>query len=381
MSEMALGAGATVRPADAEEVSQLVRRAVSDRRRLVPVGTGRHLDPSCALGDRTAVSTEGLTGVEAYEPADLTVTAGAGTLVGRLAEELEPHRQWLPFDPPDAVNRTLGGLVATGLSGPLGTGYGALRNHVLGATVVCGNGRTLRLGGRVVKNVAGFDLLRPVVGSRGSLGVVTSVTLRLFPVPPVDRLLLFRTQDAASALEAARAVATAPVLPASVVLEVRDGACDLLVRLHGAAETVAADQRTLEAHSGVVFERLDGEAAAGRNEATRDRGWAEAIVLRARARPGRLGAVVEALSPLGPRAFVADVCDGSVRVGLERASADALADCRARIEGLGGSIWAERGPRAVGAALAQRRADGVRRLIQGVRKVFDPDGVFSQEDS
>jgi FAD/FMN-containing dehydrogenase len=210
---------------------------------------------------------------------------------------------------------------------------------------------------------------------------VTSVTLRLFPVPPVDRLLLFRTQDAASALEAARAVATAPVLPASVVLEVRDGACDLLVRLHGAAETVAADQRTLEAHSGVVFERLDGEAAAGRNEATRDRGWAEAIVLRARARPGRLGAVVEALSPLGPRAFVADVCDGSVRVGLERASADALADCRARIEGLGGSIWAERGPRAVGAALAQRRADGVRRLIQGVRKVFDPDGVFSQEDS
>src|SRR5680860_1056589 len=104
------------------------------------------------------LSTARMSGVEIYEPADLTLTAGAGTPLRELAEALAPHDQWLPFDPPDADGRTLGGLVAAGLSGPLAAGYGPLRNHVLGATVVCGDGRVLRLGGRVVKNVAGFDL-------------------------------------------------------------------------------------------------------------------------------------------------------------------------------------------------------------------------------
>ena len=145
------------------------------------------------------ISTARLNGIEIYEPADLTLTARSGTSLVDIAAELRSHSQWLPFDPPRLLDRTLGGFVATGQSGPLWMGYGELRNHVLGMTIVSGDGRLLKLGGRVMKNVAGFDLLKPIVGSHGRFGVITSVSIRAFPVPAVERVLVLRA-DSVSAV-------------------------------------------------------------------------------------------------------------------------------------------------------------------------------------
>ncbi|MDZ7781268.1 MAG: FAD-binding oxidoreductase [Gemmatimonadota bacterium] len=381
------GADATVdafvRPLDVAEVARAVRWALEDGRCVVPVGTGRHLHRMAVPRRCVVLSTSRMRGVETYEPADLTLTAGAGTPIAELTEALAPHDQWLPFDPPDAESRTLGGLVASGLSGPLGTGYGTLRNHVLGATVVRGDGRALRLGGRVVKNVAGFDLLRPMVGSRGGLGVLTSVCVRVFPVPQADRLLVARADDPEQLVAAARAVATAPLLPASLVLvagvEGHGGAAALLVRLHGARATVDADQATLERCIGSGLEVLEGEDARVLVRAARDHPAASGIGL-ASVLPACLGPALEAVrASVGSVDLAADASAGSIRFAFPAEAASGLAGLREALEGLGGSLGLERFP----ADLELRREDvvtppgpGEVALAERVRAAFDPSGVY-----
>ena len=181
---------AMVRPESTEEVAAVLAWASEQRVGVVPIGSGSRLEVRRMEGRFVVLSTSRLTGVDIYEPADLTFTAKAGTRLDGLNEELRAHAQWIPFDPPRVLDRTLGGLVAMGESGPLAMGYGELRNHVLGMTVVCGDGRTLRLGGRVVKNVAGFDLLKPMVGSRGRLAVITSVCCWKNPYTTVSQRIL-----------------------------------------------------------------------------------------------------------------------------------------------------------------------------------------------
>jgi len=141
-----------------EEVADTLRWAAANDIGVLPVGSAARTAPPRRDGRFVVLSTDRLTGMEIYEPADVTLTAKGGTPLEEISDALRAHRQWLPFDPPGAAGRTLAGLVATGESGPVATGYGELRNHVLGATVVCGDGRVLRLGGRVVKDrLLGLD--------------------------------------------------------------------------------------------------------------------------------------------------------------------------------------------------------------------------------
>ena len=113
------------------------------------------------------------------EPADLVATVQAGVTLDALRAELDQHQLWLALDPPGRPDRTIGSVVATGTSGPLRQGFGPIRDHVLGSTVATGDGRLVEAGGRVVKNVAGYDLTKLHVGGFGGFGVVTEVHLRL----------------------------------------------------------------------------------------------------------------------------------------------------------------------------------------------------------
>ena len=178
-AQIALGRApdAVVAPGSVEEVVELLSWAHATGVGVIPVGSGAHLGDRRPERSYLALSIARLRGVEIYEPADLTLTAVAGTPMATLAGISGEHRQWLPFDPMDVPNRTLGGLAAAGVSGPLWAGYGHLRNHVLGMTVVCGDGRTLRLGGRVVgivgnqpNHLAGvLDIKASIKGARSEL--------------------------------------------------------------------------------------------------------------------------------------------------------------------------------------------------------------------
>lgn len=143
-----------------------------------------------------------------YEPADLVIRMDAGATLADLAREAARAGQWLPFDPPGGDTLTLADAIALGRSGPLSAGFGRIRDHVLGLTLLTHAGEFLRLGGRVVKNVAGFDLVRLVVGSGDRLGRLVDVTLRLFPLPERDRTLLWTCPDEAVALALGRSLAS-----------------------------------------------------------------------------------------------------------------------------------------------------------------------------
>ncbi len=374
-----------VHPESAEEVAAALERASARGLGVLPVASGKRVRVRAPDRPYMVLRTDRLTGIEIYEPADLTLTARAGTSLAELGERLGAHRQWLPFDPPHVGERSLGGIVASGESGPTWMGYGELRNHVLGMTVVTGDGRILRLGGRVVKNVAGFDLLKPMVGSRGRLAVITSVCVRTFPVPAEDRLLVLRAESARELADVARAVGTAPVLPVSSVLVAParslDSGAALLVRLHGALPTVEADQRTLERHCGVTFERP--ATAPSLLVEARDAASAGPYLVVS-VLPSRLteaiAAIADTLGDTGLGAeLAADTYMGCIRVAVATEAAAVASRLRTRVERVGGSVSAHGASQAArpdrpsdAAATSGVEAD----LVTGLVRAFDPSGAF-----
>ena len=149
---------------------------------VVPVGGGTHWTP---VGEGRRVRAPA--GVVAYEPAEMTVRVGAGTVVAELDAALAEHGQMVPLDPVDPTRATVGGVLAEGVSGIRRLRWGPVRNTVLEVRYVSAEGRLVKSGGAVVKNVSGFDLCRLMVGSWGTLGVLAEVVLRVQPLPPVSQ--------------------------------------------------------------------------------------------------------------------------------------------------------------------------------------------------
>ena len=149
---------------------------------VVPVGGGTHWTP---VGDGRRLRAP--SGVRAYEPAEMTVRVGAGTTVAELDAVLAAHGQMVPLDPVDPTRATVGGVLAEGMSGVRRLRWGPVRDTVLEARYVSAEGRLVKSGGPVVKNVSGFDLCRLMVGSRGTLGVLAEVVLRAWPRPAVSQ--------------------------------------------------------------------------------------------------------------------------------------------------------------------------------------------------
>jgi len=376
---------AVVEPGSLEEVRAVLAAAVSGGFSVVPLG-GR-TDPGAEppRGRFVVLSTRRLDGIEEYAPADLTVTAKGGTTLQSLDAALAEQGQWLPVDPPFAPRRTVGGLVATGAAGALGMAYGTPRDHVLGLTVVTGDGRVLRLGGRVMKNVAGFDLVKLMVGSRGTLGVVVSACMRLFPRPADERVLLLSAESPGALLEAARRVLTASVVPASALLlapaPASSGGGALVVRVQGARAAVDADARKLLGPSLPRAQILDGPEAQRLLTAARDHATGHRVVVRASALPGLLPEVLSAIQENVPVATVAaDVMSGRVRVGLEPSDSDPtpLLLLRDRLRILGGSLVLERMEPWQAypmPAYGSRGRPGA--LDRALRARFDPGGILS----
>jgi glycolate oxidase FAD binding subunit len=195
------------------------------------------------------LDTRGLSGVISYEPTELVVTVGAGTPLAELETLLAERGQCLPFEPPHfswsgSTTATVGGMVAAGLSGPARASAGAVREYVLGLHMVNGLGQELVFGGQVMKNVAGYDVSRMMVGSMGTLGLITEVSLKVLPVAPLEATLVFPL-DQTRALECLHRWGGQP-LPLNASCWVHDdtasaGPQDLLfVRLRGAVAAVEA---------------------------------------------------------------------------------------------------------------------------------------------
>ncbi len=310
-------------PEDAAQLHDLVRACCARRTPMYPLGGGTALDfglPATQQGVGIALS--GLRRVVDYPARDMTITVEAGLPLAELDRLLGAQGQWLPIDAPHPQQATIGGLICTAWSGPRRCGYGTLRDYVLGISAIDGTGTAFRGGGRVVKNVAGYDFCKLLIGSLGTLAIVTQVTLKVRPRPRASAFLAgdaARLPDAESCLaELVQCDAT----PAAVeLLAGRDWqaddilgpqpprtACRLVVGLEGTREEVdwmiehlarrwraqGLRPRLVDPqHVPTLWQRLTDFSAA-RDEATD-------LLLKAAVRPSHVTALVDLLQHPGPR--------------------------------------------------------------------------------
>jgi glycolate oxidase FAD binding subunit len=188
--------------ADADQTLELADRVRAASARRTPLrivggdtkpGYGRPVDAE-------PLAVAGHAGIVHYDPAELVITARGGTLLRQINEVLAASGQHLPFEPPAfGAQATLGGAIAAGLAGPSRATHGPVRDYVLGTRVLGGDGRVLRFGGEVMKNVAGYDVSRLMAGSLGILGILLDVSLKVLPLAPAHRTLAFEL-DAIQAL-------------------------------------------------------------------------------------------------------------------------------------------------------------------------------------
>jgi glycolate oxidase FAD binding subunit len=199
-------------PASTEEVAELLRAGTAGNSRFCTSRVARSGMDSATAVQRVDLQKMSL--IVDYPARDMTVTVQAGMAVSELTGILAEEKQQLPIDVVDS-SMSVGALVAGDIAGPRQYGYGTLRDYVIGIEAVDGQGRVFHAGGRVVKNVAGYDLCRLIVGARGSLGILTQVTFKLKPLPEYSMLRSYRCDDAAGledSLDGLNVSAASPVL-------------------------------------------------------------------------------------------------------------------------------------------------------------------------
>jgi glycolate oxidase FAD binding subunit len=285
-------------PGTVDEAAEAMRALAADRLAVTFVGGGTELALGAPPSRLDAVlHTRRLDRIREHAPSDQIVAVEAGMTLAELQRRLAPHGQRLAVDPPLPERATLGGIVAANAFGPRRTRYGPVRDLVIGITVVRADGVVARGGGKVVKNVAGFDLPRLFCGSLGTLALVAEVVFRLHPLPEASATAVFEglgAEDVAETLPVLRELAVEPTALAALASA---GRFTLAVRFEGFAPGVREQlERTLaRAGGGARLEGAEEAALWARHDALRAAG---AVRVKATFAPAALARALDALRPL-----------------------------------------------------------------------------------
>jgi glycolate oxidase FAD binding subunit len=388
-----------LQPASIDEVCRAVRAARADGLALIPSGSGTHLRigwPPRRYD--AALSVRRLERIVAHDAADMTVTVEAGVTIGALARALAEQGQWLPIDPPRAAEMTVGGLLAADRSGPLRLAYGKPRDWLIGVRAVTGEGEVVRGGGRVVKNVAGYDLPKLFTGSFGTLGVIVEATFKVRPLPAAEALFTWPVATLGDALRRAVVVEASGVFPvlleavneaAAESLGLPEGNC-LLIGCAGAPAHIDEQARRLRELSAGDANRLEEAHASALRRAVADFSEPaneEGIVARLSGLPTVLAALLPEVEHAAQAERMVAEITAHAGVGvaccqLLGAPSDALAAFATWLR----SAARARGAWAVFEALPPELCGVVDpwgfdapslRLMRGVKRVLDPAGIFS----
>lgn len=355
-------------------------------------GRREWLDAGHPVSAARTIDLAGHTGIVEYVPGDFTLTARAGTPLGEIARATAAENQWLALDPFGSDRGSLGATVATASAGPLAHAFGTPRDQVLGIEVVTGTGDVIRAGGRVVKNVAGFDLTRLFTGSWGTLGAITEISVRLRARPAADAHLAVALPDERPAAIAMLCREAAIMRADPYALELVDArfavrlglpaATTLLVRLGGNATAVAA-QRAAVASLGRLTELPEGVWDVMRT-AEPPGSSVVRITSRPSALPSQWTAMVDAMAALPDVLVHGSVGRGTVRAIVPDAPPAALAGAVQRLARHARGFSAERLPPLVWAIadatwaerpMSGEKADSVRvrnELLRRVKDAYDP---------
>ena len=362
-------------------VEQVLSAMASRTPLSVRGGNTKAFHGPAAPANAATLDTRDLSGVVAYEPTELVITALAGTPLSELEALLAEHGQCLPFEPPHfEPGSTLGGMVAAGLSGPARASVGAVRDYMLGVKLLNGRGELLTYGGQVMKNVAGYDVSRLMAGSWGTLGLLVEVSLKVLPVAPAEATLVFELPQA-QALAQLQRWGGQP-LPLNASCWVHDNTANppkdlLFVRLRGAVAAVeSACARMLK---DVPGQRMDNAQAAADWAACRDQRLpffnapAPAVAL------WRLSVAPASPALDLPWAQLVEWHGGQRWLW---APVDAAERLRAAAASAGGHATLFRTP-ASGSALDFARrtptAGPLAGIEQRLREAFDPAGIFNPD--
>jgi glycolate oxidase FAD binding subunit len=332
--------------------------------------------PSDAPAD-LAVSTRGLEQIVSVSPADLVATVQAGTSLEALRRRLADYGMWLAIDPPGRPERSIGSVVATATAGPLRQGFGPVRDHILGCAVATGDGRLVNAGGRVVKNVAGFDLTKLQVGGFGGFGIIAEIHLRLRALPRADVSLLARgARDQLTS--GARELIDAQVLPGALELLSPALAAEadwvLAARFVGTDAAVQADVRRLSSVGELQWQPLPADRTAAFWSVAARGTLGGPITLRL----GVLGDGVDDTIDLLAHDLDEGLVSAGAGLGMIRWTGDATVE---RIRSLRRAAAAreipmtlERAPWPVRRALGHFGAyrEGVGKIVGRLRDTFDP---------
>jgi len=396
---------AVVFPGSKDEVRAVMGLASEEQIPVTPWGggTARGIGlPPTRVG--LVLGLRRLDRVLEHEPADLTVTVEAGITLAALQEHLGKRGQWLSLDPARPEEATLGGILASNSSGPRRHLYGTCRDLLIGLTVVSAEGALIHGGGKVVKNVAGYDLPKLYIGSFGTLGVLVEATLRLRPRADEDRLVLASFSRLAEAGAAARAISASDLIPSAIELvdggAMRalglDGGAALLVGLDGIREQVAwqSDEliKMLKLLGLTAPSVLDGEQrnALWRRlgDFRRTRADDAAAVMTWGVLPTQLPELIEQGASIAARHGLAAALTAHAGVGIATAvlsgSADVnavvatLTEWRALVNGAGGHALLEWAPLPVKERAAVWDAPGpTTRIMKGIKERLDPRGILN----
>jgi glycolate dehydrogenase FAD-binding subunit len=372
-------------PLDANETASMLADAGRRGLSLIPTGSGTKLAWARNRSDEAiCLSTKRLNAPVQHFAGDLVATIPSGTTLASANGILAQAGQWLPLDPSYAACATIGGIVAANDSGPRRYKYGSPRDLIIGVELAVCDGRVAKAGGRVVKNVAGYDLSRLVCGSFGSLAVITSATFKLAPLPAASRTVVATCACATDAAQLALAIASQPVTPSAV--EIQAPSARLLVRFETtekAADQMAATTRALLENGGASTKVFSGEDEREIWTQHESSIWdSSGLVAKLSVLPTDIASSLEVLNGFGSRAEWAAIGRAALGVLLVRVNG-AAGDAHAVIARLHQHAVTTEGTLVVLRGTPERdvpalRGDdpNLRRVMDAVKARFDPQGVL-----
>ena len=377
-----------VEPTSVEEICEIVRMCETDRITLAALGRARTLSQIRPSPVSVGLSLERMARIVAHEPDDMTVVAEAGITVGELNAAMAPVRQRLPVDPCDPGLTTLGSLIGASHSGPLRLAEGTSRDLLIGIRFVGHGGRRVHGGGRVVKNVAGYDLMKVMGGSFGTLGIITEATFKVRPIPARYGLAITRYARGTDAFAAARTLNDAlPLSHLEVLSPSLAAAFDasgkflLLAGFSGSSIEIAYQAEKLRELAGPHCDILDDDDALRKYQLLRDIDfYSRPLSAQIAVSPARLAPALDACGC----EFRAHAGSGVAHIFLvdaesAQSSRDTVARWREAAHLARGNLRVIAAPPAARTELKffDTPNDGALTLMRRLKAAFDPTGIFN----